>query len=122
MKALIVDDSEIVRNQIVRALSDCGVECSEAVDGEDGYEKLASSEGCYGVVFLDLNMPNLSGMAMLEKYKNSSALYGKSHYFIVSTETSALLKEKAKELGVKAWVVKPVNEVVIQKIADRFLK
>ena len=63
-KALLVDDSATVRSVLRSMLEEDGIQVVEAQDGAEGLERLRSDPSI-GLVFLDVNMPGLSGLAML---------------------------------------------------------
>lgn len=121
MKILIIDDSETVRLRISSIVESMGVTCEFAEDGLAGLNTLIEHDGEYKAVFIDLNMPNLNGLMMLEKYQQSASHYDKQKYFIVTTESSSQLSSKAKDLGIAAWVVKPFSEKSISLIMKKFV-
>lgn len=104
-KILIVDDSPTVRQQVANALAGSGLELVEAGDGAEGLSKLAS-DGEIGVVILDVNMPRMNGLEMLEEMKAG----GKNafvHVVMLTSEGQQSLIERAKKAGAKGWIVKP---------------
>ncbi len=58
---LIIDDEEVVRKMLAKALGDLGYEVLTAVDGMDGIETFADAHDEIDVVVLDMVMPRLSG-------------------------------------------------------------
>src|SRR5215468_1440599 len=64
---LVVDDDSIFRNRLCRAFRDRGCEAHEAATAQDTY-RLASSISP-DVVLLDLKMPGLSGLDMVQHIK-----------------------------------------------------
>ena len=62
IKALVVDDSKIMRSQVKRALSQISIaefEFEEAMDGEDALEKFNDE---IEMLFVDWNMPKMTGV------------------------------------------------------------
>ena len=62
IKALVVDDSKIMRSQVKRALSQISIaefEFEEAMDGEDALEKFNEE---IEILFVDWNMPKMTGV------------------------------------------------------------
>jgi YesN/AraC family two-component response regulator len=71
MKILIADDHPIVREglkQFVKTLEEVKL-IDEAVDGNDAWTKL--KDGSYDLVILDVSMPGMSGLDVLQKIKDS---------------------------------------------------
>ena len=69
-KVLVVDDSSTVRNEVSSYLSAQGIEVSTAVDGLDGLSKIQQDPNLK-LVLCDVNMPNMDGLTMVEKVKQS---------------------------------------------------
>lgn len=69
-RALVVDDSRLVRAVVSRYLNNAGYETQEAIDGADALKRLASEP--FDVVISDLHMPHLDGMELLAAVKRLS--------------------------------------------------
>ena len=70
MKILIADDHAIVREgvkQIVKGLPEVTL-IEEVSDGEAAFSKIC--ETSYDVVILDISMPNMSGLDVLQRMKD----------------------------------------------------
>jgi len=104
-KVLVVDDSPTIRQQIGRALGDAGFDVIEATDGVDGIDKIDSDKGI-GIVILDINMPRMNGLEMLEKVKQQDANESLPVIMLTSEGQKSLI-ERAKRAGAKGWIVKP---------------
>jgi len=66
-KALIIDDEEYIREVIIEVLKLWSVECLQAGDGKEAIEVCKKYHDEIDLVFLDLNLPNLSGREVYEK-------------------------------------------------------
>lgn len=64
MKILVVDDDAAVRESTREVLESAGFEADSAADGE---EALAKIDGEVGAMVLDLFMPKLDGIGVLEQ-------------------------------------------------------
>jgi CheY-like chemotaxis protein len=60
---LIVDDDEPFRNLVCASLTDAGLTCDPVVDGVEALEHLKTT--VYAVLLLDLMMPRLDGVGVL---------------------------------------------------------
>ena len=106
-KIMVVDDSQTVRQQVGMALTQAGFEVVEAVDGQDGMEKIGL-EPDLAMVICDVNMPRMNGIEMLTSVKadgKNAAL----PEIKMTTEGQHDMVERAKKVGDKAWIVKPIN-------------
>lgn len=105
---LVVDDSLTIRVKFRDYLSQHGFEVHEASDGMEALEILKRKSEIK-LIISDLNMPNMDGMTFIEfvrKEENKKDI----PIMIYSTELDKNLKEKAKKLGVNAWVSKPLDQ------------
>ena len=93
MRVLICDDEEHVRLVYRVAFEDLGVDVTEAIDGDDCLEQLAS--GCPDLVVLDLFMPQRDGLSALPELKQRCST---ARVLVVSvndaSETFAICRER----------------------------
>jgi two-component system chemotaxis response regulator CheY len=101
---LIVDDSVSLRQVVSIALKGAGYEVIEAGDGKEGLSKLTGQK--IHLIISDVNMPNMDGIAMVTEIKKM-AEYKFTPIIMLTTESQDEMKQKGKEAGVKAWMVKP---------------
>jgi len=106
-KVLVVDDSKTLRAQIRSCLEGKQHQVEEASDGLDAWEKLSQTDYRPDLLLLDVNMPRLDGIGLCEKLQSSEELK-KIPVFLLTTESNPNLKAKAKDYGVKAWILKPL--------------
>jgi len=117
-KILIVDDSATVRDQLKGDLGRSGFEVIEAVDGVDGFNKAKSMAP--HLIISDVNMPNLDGLGMCERlYRDSST--SSIPIFMLTTEVVGNMKERAKQIGVRAWISKPYSADKLVQAITKFL-
>ena len=69
MRILLVEDDKELQRLLRKALADSGYVVDSAFDGEEGYF-LGDTEP-YDAVILDLGLPKLDGVAVLEKWRKS---------------------------------------------------
>jgi two-component system chemotaxis response regulator CheY len=110
-KIMIVDDSAIVRQQVSWALMQAGFEVLEAVDGQDAADQVAAGVEL-ALMLCDVNMPRMNGIDLLTKLAGG----GNAPPFPVVMLTTDGLPElvaRAKTLGAKGWMVKPVKPEIL---------
>lgn len=106
-KIMVIDDASAIRQVVKHVLMSEGYEIVEAVDGADALNKLDGQE--IDLFVCDVNMPNMDGITFLEKVKNDDqySSYKFAPFIMLTTESGTDMKSKGKDLGAKAWMVKP---------------
>jgi two-component system, chemotaxis family, chemotaxis protein CheY len=105
-KILVVDDSETIRLTVTDTLQKAGFTVIQATDGLDGLARLAEHD--VDLLILDVNMPRLNGLEMLERLQ-ANPEWAKIPVVMLTTEAHFALIERAKKLGARGWMIKPVK-------------
>lgn len=107
-KVMIIDDEAIVRMGIRTLINwkEEGFEiCEEGRDGRDGLQKILEYQP--ELVLIDIKMPGLSGIEVIKEARE----HGFNGRFIILTGHSEFdYAKSAISLGVKAYLLKPINE------------
>jgi two-component system chemotaxis response regulator CheY len=106
-KVLVVDDSETIRLEVNRTLSAAGFAVLEAGDGSAGLDT-ARQHLDLSLIILDVNMPVMGGLDMLDRLKEQAATAAVP-VLLLTTEAEESLIERAKKAGAKGWLIKPVK-------------
>ena len=114
---LAVDDSATMREMIFRSLSDIGYQVVLAVDGIDALDKL-QADTSPAVIITDINMPRMNGIALIDRVRREGP-NRTTPILVLSTETDASWKARAREAGATGWITKPFNP---ERIADAIRK
>ena len=115
LKALIADDSGVMRKIIVRAATKAGItETIEAVDGEDALAKF--SQGQFDLVLTDWNMPNKSGLELVEAIRSQGS---EVPIIMVTTEAEKSQVLKAVQAGVNDYLAKPFEAPALVEKLDK---
>ena len=104
ISVLAVDDSRTMRDMITLALTSEGFEVELAEDGEHGLEVL--DEIAPDVIITDINMPRLDGFGFIDAVRARDDTRT-IPILVLTTESSAELKTRAREAGATGWIVKP---------------
>ena len=119
-KILIVDDSATMRAQVKQALDEGGFDLNEAADGQEALQML-KSDLHYRIVILDVNMPRMNGIELIEALKQEGKIDAGLQVIMLTTEGHADLIARAKAAGAKGWIVKPFKPemlaAAVQKMA-----
>jgi len=116
-KILIVDDSIKVAHELKSILETEGHEVIVAGNGMEGFEAI-KNQNDIRLCISDLNMPELDGLAMIEKIKEHNPDCD-IPFVMLTTEFDASLKLKGKSLNVSAWMIKPVKEDRLTALVDK---
>jgi DNA-binding NarL/FixJ family response regulator len=103
MKILVADDHSVVRNGLVQILKELGLAeiVEEASDGNEALEKIMT--GKYDFVILDISMPSISGLEILETLK---ARQKKANVLILSFYPHKQFAVRALKLGASGYLSK----------------
>lgn len=119
-KILIVDDSATMRAQVKQALDSTGFDLLEAADGQEAFD-LLKTDLTVRVVILDVNMPRMNGIELIEALKSEGKIDAGLQVIMLTTEGHADLISQAKAAGAKGWIVKPFKPemlaAAVQKMA-----
>jgi two-component system chemotaxis response regulator CheY len=103
---LTVDDSRTMRDMLHLALSEAGYRVVQAVDGVNGLEVLEGETP--DVIVTDINMPRMDGFTFIEGVRRN-AVHRAIPILVLTTESDAAKKARAREAGATGWIVKPFN-------------
>jgi len=106
---LIVDDSRTVRAGLSKILSK-QFSIVQAVDGEDGWNKL-KDDANIRLVVTDIMMPKLDGYGLICRIRGADAEHLKNIPIIVVTSAEdEISRERAHACGANNFIVKPAKE------------
>ena len=104
-KVLIVEDEEGIANAFKKQLELIGdFEVTISDGGESGLKNIKSTQ--YGVILLDLVMPDIDGIAILDELKTKPKEYNLAPIIVLTNVTSEDIKKKVMSYGVKEMLVK----------------
>ncbi len=111
--ALVLDDSSTARKIVKEALIKMGFSVIEAIDGEDGLEKLNELYATYGenisnqlkIIISDVEMPRMDGFHFAANVKDDSR-YDNIPIIFNSSISDHFSENRGKEAGGEAYLVK----------------
>ena len=112
-RALVVDDSRAMRMILSRTLTESGFEVVQAANGREALEIMDREGASIGLVLLDWNMPEITGIEVLEKLRSQSAFNG-VRLVMVTTETEIEQMARALEAGADEYVMKPFTREAVE--------
>ena len=116
-KILIVDDEKNIRMTVTQALADMDVEIDTAVNGEEALTKL--EDGDFGLVLLDLRMPGIDGMQVLERLSKDRP---DVKIIIVTAHGTIDSAVEAMKQGAVDFIQKPFTPKEIRDLVSKFIQ
>lgn len=121
MKILLVDDSRTMRNIQKKSLEVLGpIEVSEAGDGVEALSVIAASGGGFSFIMVDWNMPNMDGITLVRKIRETDK---KTPLIMATTEAEKTRVIEALKAGVNNYVVKPFTpDMLVERVKQTLAK
>ncbi|HNR50523.1 MAG: hypothetical protein BWZ01_00059 [Deltaproteobacteria bacterium ADurb.BinA179] len=115
-KILIVDDSNVVKTVLMKALAESGAPVQKVFDASNGRDALdILRKESINLVFADINMPVMTGVELVENMADDPAL-NRIPVIMISTDGSTSRMEYLKSKGVRAYVRKPFTTEQIRSV------
>jgi two-component system sensor histidine kinase/response regulator len=124
LKILLAEDNQVNQLTATTMLEKLGHSVVVANNGREAIEKLGEQE--FDLVFMDVQMPELDGMAATGEIRESEQATGK-HIPIVAMTAHAMQgdREKCLESGMDDYISKPIRRKelasVLNAVAQKFL-
>jgi two-component system chemotaxis response regulator CheY len=107
MRILIVDDSKAMRMIVARCIRQAGFTGDEVLEATDGAHALTMlKEHSPNLVISDWNMPNMSGLELLQ---NAKAANPALRFGFVTSESTDDMRALAKQHGAGFFLTKPIQ-------------
>lgn len=117
LRVVVADDNEKMVNllgELVKEEQDMQL-VGKATDGEETYRIIKLSEP--DVVLLDLIMPKMDGLSLMEKVSNDKMIKKVPKFIIITAIGQEQIAEQAFNKGANYYIMKPFdNELVINRI------
>lgn len=115
-RILVVDDEKNVRT-MVKKVFESEFDVDTASNAEEALDLLKKNK--YDLVFLDLDMPVVNGIELLERMKK-----GENPIPVIMMTTYGSVEEavKAMKLGAKDIITKPFTQEEVTKVVEEILK
>ncbi|NEX45730.1 response regulator [Pseudotabrizicola algicola] len=108
LRILAVDDSLTMREMLRQTLTEAGFDVVLAIDGVDALDRLPDADP--DLILTDLNMPNMDGFGLIDAVRKGD-LATRVPILVLTTESAATLKDRARAAGATGWITKPFDEV-----------
>jgi two-component system, chemotaxis family, chemotaxis protein CheY len=118
LKILIADDHFLVRQFVRNTLQEAKVtNIQTAADGNEAIDLIQKAKEVaqpYDVVFLDWNMPTISGIEVLNYFRTKPE-YAETAFVMLTAESEQQNIMKAIKAGATSYIIKPVSPADLNK-------
>ena len=104
----LIDDSRVMRSILRKSILMCHYKVDrfmEAENGLEGFKMLSENQETLDLAFLDLHMPEMSGVEMLKKLQEGEL--GAVPIIIVSASADLEKQKECTDLGAVGFIRKP---------------
>ena len=106
-KLLYVEDNKEAREATLGILEEFFGDILVATDGQEGYEKFIENHDEIDLIITDINMPNMNGIEMLEKIKESG--FKKPPVLVLSAHNEVNYFIESIKVGINGYLLKPID-------------
>ncbi|WP_017327736.1 response regulator [Synechococcus sp. PCC 7336] len=117
---LVVDDSITQRMSLSLTLEKAGYHVLKARNGRDGLDQIQQYEGRVGLIFCDIEMPQMNGFDFLRQRQQDVQLK-EIPVVMLTSRTAGKHRQTALSLGATGYLTKPYMEPIILETATRYL-
>jgi len=122
LKALVVDDSKVMRMMVMSGLRKTGLAEFEFVEAEDGVQALEKlKEPGVGIAFVDWNMPNMTGLDFVKEVRKQPEFKTLPLVMVTSEKTMGKMEQALNEAGADAYICKPFTPEEMQQKLDKII-
>ncbi|NTV95005.1 MAG: response regulator, partial [Thiobacillus sp.] len=118
-RVLLVDDNRVNQQLAGAMLRRLGVEHDFADNGREALERLAGTD--YALVLMDMEMPEMDGIAATRAIRAREAESGRAHLPVVAMTANALQedRERCRAAGMDGYIAKPVSLAALREELGR---
>ena len=114
---LVVDDDPLIRKLVATTLEDVsGFELVQAGDGLEAVERARAEQP--EIVFLDIDMPYMDGIAACAKIRSSPGTENATIVMLTATLSEGA-EQRAAEAGADLFLTKPFSPLDLLRLVDR---
>jgi CheY-like chemotaxis protein len=116
---LIIEDNDDDSFFLTRQFAKTYFEVTVTVirDGQEALDYLLDTEAVPELIFLDLNLPGLTGIELLERIRQESAIR-EIPVVVMTGSIEPSDVERCSELGISAYLPKPIDLTTFLKIVN----
>lgn len=120
IKSLVVDDSKIMRSAVKRALNQLMIADFEYVEAKDGQDALEKFTDDIQIIFLDWNMPNMTGVEFSKAIREKGNTEHIPIIMVTAEKSMGKVDKALNEGGASEYVTKPFTADKMYKTISRY--
>lgn len=117
-KVLVVDDEESIADMTMQRLENLGYQVTSKTNSKEALELFSSQSDSFDIVISDQTMPELTGEELAKKLLE---IRPNIPIIICTGYSSKMDEEKAKSIGISAFIMKPVDKGELAKTIRQVL-
>lgn len=118
-QVLLADDEVALRFLISETLEDEGYQLTEVEAGDEALEQLKLHT--YDLIILDYMMPGLTGIEVCDWIRREGGSNATKPVLLLTAKTSMKDKERAAEVGITEYIMKPFSPTLLVQIVNKYL-
>jgi two-component system chemotaxis response regulator CheY len=116
LRALVVDDSRVMRNIVMQSLRNTGLAEFEFTEAEDGAAALVRFHPKHlDILFVDWNMPKMSGIDFVRSVRAQSGAAHIPIVMITSEKRMGHVEEALDDAGATLYITKPFTSEELRR-------
>lgn len=120
MRALLVDDSKVMKKIQKGLLGELNISSSTAENGQEAID-LLKEDSDFDIIFLDINMPEKDGLETLKEIKSTKD-YKSIPVVMCSSVADKLKVAEAVRHGANNYIIKPFDGDSFKAKVEKVLK
>lgn len=124
MRALIIDDSNVMRKIIARGLHQAGFKITDILEAEDGQQalNLLKIDSNFDLILSDWNMPVMDGLQFVKEVRSNVPQVKNIPIIMIATERGENKIASALESGANGYIKKPFTPETLKATLNQILK
>jgi PAS domain S-box-containing protein len=115
---LFVDDESVLVNLAQKMLSKLGYTIETSINGDEALKLFQDSPDKYDLIITDMTMPGMTGDRLAQKFME---IRQDIPIILCSGYSEHISKEKAKKIGIREFVMKPLEMKALAKTIRKVL-
>lgn len=120
-KVLVVDDSKMDRNIMMKSMKPLGISTIEAANGVEALNIIKSGEHSIDAVLIDIEMPRMDGYTLAGEIRKYSK-YKNLPLIAVTSRTSKSDRLRGVEVGMTEYITKPYSPEYLENVVRKNIK